>query len=172
MAEPIQRRGSWWQETPDGSWLRWNDQSEAWETRPMPPPPPDGNFSGAIPRPQSVSATVLPTASPSVLTNGEVPAEWWQRALAALIDGGILLGVFLIAALGGALVTSVAPDAGVLAALFVIAAYLFGPVYFIHHHGVHGQTVGKATIGIHVCDELRSTWFATKSSRRQTWEGR
>ena len=31
MAEPIQHDGAWWHQQPDGSWLRWNDETQAWE---------------------------------------------------------------------------------------------------------------------------------------------
>jgi hypothetical protein len=31
MAEPIQHDGAWWHQQPDGSWLRWNDETKAWE---------------------------------------------------------------------------------------------------------------------------------------------
>ena len=37
----FQRAGSWWQQQPDGSWLRWNDEAQRWEPQPSPPPPPD-----------------------------------------------------------------------------------------------------------------------------------
>ncbi|MQB00482.1 MAG: hypothetical protein GEU78_09365 [Actinobacteria bacterium] len=31
MAEPVQHNGAWWQQQPDGSWLRWNEDTEVWE---------------------------------------------------------------------------------------------------------------------------------------------
>lgn len=39
MAEPILRAGEWWHEQPDGSWLRWNNQSNGWESQAGSPPP-------------------------------------------------------------------------------------------------------------------------------------
>lgn len=40
MAEPVFRRGVWWQQQEDGTWLRWNEGSSSWE-RSDPPPPTD-----------------------------------------------------------------------------------------------------------------------------------
>jgi hypothetical protein len=31
MAEPVQHNGAWWHQQPDGSWLRWNQETEVWE---------------------------------------------------------------------------------------------------------------------------------------------
>ncbi|HEV2757533.1 MAG TPA: hypothetical protein VG318_17350 [Actinomycetota bacterium] len=41
MAEPVQRSGTWWQETKDGSWLRWDAAAQEWKTHGAPPPPPE-----------------------------------------------------------------------------------------------------------------------------------
>lgn len=40
MSEPIQREGAWWQQQPDGTWLRWNADAAAWEPQTASPPPP------------------------------------------------------------------------------------------------------------------------------------
>jgi hypothetical protein len=39
--DPVFRRGIWWQQRDDGTWLRWNDGSQAWERSDTPPPPPE-----------------------------------------------------------------------------------------------------------------------------------
>ena len=39
MAESILIAGSWWQQQQDGSWLRWNESANRWETQPGGPPP-------------------------------------------------------------------------------------------------------------------------------------
>jgi type IV pilus assembly protein PilA len=31
MAEPIRWQDAWWQQQPDGSWLRFNEQTQSWE---------------------------------------------------------------------------------------------------------------------------------------------
>lgn len=42
MNDPVLRRGTWWQQQDDGTWLRWNDASSTWEPSDTAPPPPDG----------------------------------------------------------------------------------------------------------------------------------
>ncbi len=39
--EPFERGGAWWQQQPDGTWLRWNDHAQRWEPQTSPPPPPE-----------------------------------------------------------------------------------------------------------------------------------
>jgi Short C-terminal domain len=29
--QPVHHNGAWWQQQPDGSWLRWNDDTGTWE---------------------------------------------------------------------------------------------------------------------------------------------
>lgn len=41
MNDPVLRRGVWWQQQVDGTWLRWNDGSQTWERSDTPPPPPE-----------------------------------------------------------------------------------------------------------------------------------
>jgi hypothetical protein len=36
----MRRHGSWWQENPDGTWLRWDSTSGVWVKQDSPPPPP------------------------------------------------------------------------------------------------------------------------------------
>lgn len=38
---PTMRGGSWWEQQADGSWLRWNDAAQTWESQSGQPPPPD-----------------------------------------------------------------------------------------------------------------------------------
>jgi uncharacterized RDD family membrane protein YckC len=110
----------------------------------MPPPPPRDPPSSGVKPVRSTFTTVLP--------NSERAAEWWERALAILIDAGVVLCGFIIAFVVSAVVATV-EGVDWIAILAVIAAYVFGPTYFIHHHAVHGQTVGKAVMHIYVCDE-------------------
>jgi hypothetical protein len=69
MTEPIQHNGAWWHQQPDGSWLRWNEETEAWE-------PWTGNATTTTQQPAGTQ-----TAQP-VHHNG----AWWQRQP----DGGWL----------------------------------------------------------------------------------
>ena len=39
MAEPIRWQDAWWHQQPDGSWLRFNEQTQEWEAMPMQPQP-------------------------------------------------------------------------------------------------------------------------------------
>lgn len=41
MAQPVQIRGQWYYEQPDGSWLHWNEGAGTWEAQSVPPPPPE-----------------------------------------------------------------------------------------------------------------------------------
>ncbi len=43
MNDPVFRRGAWWQQRDDGTWLRWDDGSQTWERSEGPPPPPEGS---------------------------------------------------------------------------------------------------------------------------------
>lgn len=62
MAQPVQIRGQWYYEQPDGSWLRWNEGAGTWEAQSVPPPPPDTQID---PTPQAAtSAGPGPTVSP------------------------------------------------------------------------------------------------------------
>ncbi|HYN37313.1 MAG TPA: hypothetical protein VEV82_10105, partial [Actinomycetota bacterium] len=40
MAQSIQRGGKWWNQRPDGVWLRWSGDSLSWEPQEGNPPPP------------------------------------------------------------------------------------------------------------------------------------
>lgn len=42
MKEPVSRGGVWWHEQDDGTWLRWNEGTQAWERSAMPPPEDSG----------------------------------------------------------------------------------------------------------------------------------
>lgn len=59
MAEPIQHDGAWWHQQPDGSWLRWNQDTEAWEA-----------WAG-----NATTTTMQPGATQPVHHNG----AWWQQ---------------------------------------------------------------------------------------------
>lgn len=51
MAEPVFRRGVWWQQQDDGTWLRWNEGTSSWEPAGAPPPPDDAGLPPAPPMP-------------------------------------------------------------------------------------------------------------------------
>jgi Interferon-induced transmembrane protein len=53
VAEPVFRRGEWWQQQDDGTWLRWNEGSSSWERSDSPPPPDDSGLPPAPPMPGS-----------------------------------------------------------------------------------------------------------------------
>jgi hypothetical protein len=69
MAEPVQHNGAWWHQQPDGSWLRWNEDTQTWE-------PWAGNMTTTVQQP------VAQTAAQPVHHNG----AWWQQRP----DGGWL----------------------------------------------------------------------------------
>jgi hypothetical protein len=56
VAEPVFRGGGWWQQQDDGTWLRWNDGTSAWEPSASPPPD-DGS---ALPPPPPMPGTAMP----------------------------------------------------------------------------------------------------------------
>ena len=60
MAEPIQHDGAWWHQQPDGSWLRWNDATQAWEP-----------WAGSM----GATQQAHPGATQPVHHNG----AWWQQ---------------------------------------------------------------------------------------------
>lgn len=68
MAQSIQRGGKWWNERPDGVWLRWSGDTRSWEPQQGNPPPP-----GAPASPSSGDSTEL--ASPFSALPGPDLAE-------------------------------------------------------------------------------------------------
>jgi Interferon-induced transmembrane protein len=63
--EPVQRRGVWWHQQADGTWLRWDEGSGTWERSDTPPPPPEG--SDLPPAPP------MPAGGPAYAGTGDVP---------------------------------------------------------------------------------------------------
>lgn len=74
MAEPLKRRGEWWQEKADGSWLKWNQADSAWEPQDMPPPPPDEEVAATAPA-ESTTTGATPGYKYEQATDG----TWWAR---------------------------------------------------------------------------------------------
>lgn len=71
MNDPVFRRGAWWQRQDDGTWLRWNDASQAWERSESPPPPPEeSHLPPAPPTPGGGIATPYPR---TLVTSVPVP---------------------------------------------------------------------------------------------------
>jgi uncharacterized RDD family membrane protein YckC len=120
------------------------------------PPAPDAVLSGRFPDehrsiPSSVrpSRDILPTA-----TAIGAPAEWWQRVLAALIDVLVIVAFIGMAVGVGYWSESREGFLNLIAPAAVAFAFIVQPVYFIGHHAVLGQTIGKAIMHTHVADEL------------------
>jgi hypothetical protein len=49
MSAPILRKGFWWQEKPDGTWLRWDTERQAWTPQTGPPAPPEERDAPEVP---------------------------------------------------------------------------------------------------------------------------
>ncbi len=60
MSEPVFRNGLWWQQQPDGTWLRWNDIGQTWERSQNPPPADESGLPPAPPMPGQGLATPFP----------------------------------------------------------------------------------------------------------------
>jgi uncharacterized RDD family membrane protein YckC len=116
-------------------------------------PVPPGAFAPPIPKPDAWNAG----ASPMVL------AEWWRRAVAALIDGSVIAGIAVILFIPlGAIGLSVDTDGGAIAFIFglivvavvvALAALIYQPLMLWR---TNGQTVGKMATGIRVIKVDRS----------------
>jgi uncharacterized RDD family membrane protein YckC len=154
--EPVQRRGAWWQQQTDGTWLKWNEGSAAWEPQAGPPPPPQTTdraanadvFSRPIPPP---SATGAP---------GAHYATFWQRLGASLLDGVLLvvvnlIGGFLIGFGYGALFGyNTYSDAEAVENLSSIVSIVLPWLYFAYMESSPTQaTLGKRAAGIMLTDE-------------------
>lgn len=123
---------------------------------------------------QSRPGDFIPAGTGPGMGGGNQPlAEWWQRAVAAIIDGLIIaipsyiimaiMGVGLAAKRTGELtvdpqtgqITGGLPGPGYFAtffASFLIIAVL-GIVYYVYFHGSTGQTLGKKIMKIKVVSE-------------------
>jgi hypothetical protein len=77
VANPIQRRGEWWQEEPDGSWLKWSEEAGAWEPQQMPAPPPDQEEPQLEPEPMQTPAAGAVVAE----------ADLWEKGRMLLAKG-------------------------------------------------------------------------------------
>jgi hypothetical protein len=124
MDQPIQRNGSWWHQQPDGSWLKWNTDSNAWEpvvSAPPPPTPPTARPAPGAPTfadlraaqsepvvevpAEPVTAAATPTNGAPTRANGELFADDGSEPVASslgryksVIASVVLVGMF---ALGG-----------------------------------------------------------------------
>jgi hypothetical protein len=70
VAEPVFRRGVWWQQQDDGTWLRWNEGTNSWDRSDEPPPPED--TSGLPPAPP-MPVGGMPGQYGSAAARGQVP---------------------------------------------------------------------------------------------------
>lgn len=73
MSSSIQRGGYWWNQGPDGTWLRWSPQDSAWEPQPGGPPPPGAPPPPPPPVPAGVSAES--PAEQRAAADGPTPSE-------------------------------------------------------------------------------------------------
>jgi hypothetical protein len=84
MAEPELIDGAWWAQSPDGSWLRFNQDSQQWEpsvapARPPVPPPP----------PHSPPSIASPATTPTGFGNAPI-IVWFVLGAAVLVCMGSL----------------------------------------------------------------------------------
>jgi hypothetical protein len=70
VSDPVFRRGTWWQQQDDGTWLRWNDASGTWERSDTPPPPPETSELPPVP-----PTPAQGIAAPYPATPGAPPAD-------------------------------------------------------------------------------------------------
>ena len=86
MVDPIQRRGEWWQEQPDGSWLKWDEPAGQWRPQEFPPPPPENAEMGLA---ASASDSGLSTSAAPGNSLAPTPGyryargddgTWWARS--------------------------------------------------------------------------------------------
>ncbi|HEX2240130.1 MAG TPA: hypothetical protein VHJ82_03160 [Actinomycetota bacterium] len=81
MAESIQRDGVWYNQQPDGTWLRWDDAARQWvpspgpppAPTPTPPPAPIGPPAGAVTSPLPSPGSTQPLPSPVGQTGAPAP---------------------------------------------------------------------------------------------------
>jgi hypothetical protein len=76
MDEPTKRRGRWWQQNADRTWLRWNEQTQVWEPQGFPPPPPDDDLASA----DAQTHPTFPSQSPT-------PIEEASHATTEVVHG-------------------------------------------------------------------------------------
>lgn len=82
MADPVHRRGEWWQQQPDGTWLRWNEPEGRWQPQEFPPPPPEtappASSSAAQPA-ATDSSRATPQPTPGFKYVRADDGTWWAR---------------------------------------------------------------------------------------------
>lgn len=93
MTEPIQRRGEWWQESPTGRWLKWNEATQSWDEQAAPPPPPDSTPADSVQRfsPPTQVGQVVPPETHGSAIGSLVLGILWLGGVGSLI--GLVLGV-------------------------------------------------------------------------------
>ena len=73
MGRSIQRGGHWWNQRPDGVWLRWSPESQQWEPQAIAPPPPAPPRAQVPPSPPIVQPLV--TSAPDPRAGGAGAAQ-------------------------------------------------------------------------------------------------
>ena len=82
--EAFQRRGDWWQEGPDGTWLKWNEAANEWQQQEAPPPPTEHD------EPIDSPSTVGPPSTTSTATRSdETKTNWFSKRVGLVVLGGI-----------------------------------------------------------------------------------
>lgn len=91
VADPLKRRGEWWQQQPDGGWLKWDESEARWEPQQFPPPPPDdADLAGSAVSPRPTGPDGSPAGALATAPPGSVPTPgfkyakaddgtWWAR---------------------------------------------------------------------------------------------
>jgi len=132
--------------------------------RPLTPPATRAPGYGGGPVPPGAFAAPTPTPGPwNAGASPFVLAEWWRRAVAALVDGLVIVGIAVVLFIPlGAVGLSVDTDGGVVALVLALVVYalvvataalIYQPLMLWR---TNGRTIGKLATGIRVIKTDRS----------------
>lgn len=101
MTEPVFRQGQWYQQRPDGTWLKWDPATSQWNEQTGPPPPPSP--TDPHPRPSPADYEIEPYKSLRPLAHALVAmfAVGLGLHLIAIWSGSVELSLLERAADGG-----------------------------------------------------------------------
>lgn len=74
MTQSIQRGGKWWNQRPDGVWLKWSGDNRSWEPQQGSPPPPDAPDSSSFDDPADLASPFSALPAPNVGASFEAAA--------------------------------------------------------------------------------------------------
>ena len=118
MPDLVASRGKWWYVKADGSTLRWDPKSHAWERHSEPPPPPvdsPTDTSAVSPNPPSeADIAVFRVVSEHFRNDLTI---FWQQTAVFLVAVGALVAVFMQSK-AGSLVTWVVGGLGIFLTAF------------------------------------------------------